>query len=66
MTNIRLQPFGTPQLYDESLLLCGDVSDQFAGKKGVLVLAYERQAHRMYRDVGCHELRGVFEVKEYR
>jgi hypothetical protein len=64
VTSIRLQPFGTPQLYDENLLLCGDVSDRFRGKNGVLILVYEWQSHRMYRGIGCHELKAVFEVKE--
>jgi len=62
-TNIRLWPFGTPALYDFSLLFCGDVTEKFEGKSGVLVLTYETRAHAMYKGVACQELLGVSEVK---
>ena len=61
-TNIRFLPFGTPQIYDESILFCGDVTELFDGKRGVLAVAYETRAHAMYHAVACHELLGVFEV----
>jgi hypothetical protein len=63
VTNIRLQPYGTPQLYDENLLLCGDVTEAFNGKSGVLVIVYSKVAHRLYQNVPCHNLKGVFETK---
>lgn len=63
VTNIRLQPYGTPQLYDENLLLCGDVTEQFNGKSGVLVLVYDKVSHRLFRNVPCHDLKGVFETR---
>ena len=60
--NIRFWPFGTPELYDESVLFCS-IEDKFEGKTGVLIVVYETRAHRVYQGIGCHELRGVFEVK---
>jgi hypothetical protein len=62
-TNIRFSPYGAPILFDYSLLFCGDVSDKFTGKQGVLAITYETRAHAMYRGVACRELLGVFEVK---
>ena len=62
-TNIRLWPFGTPALYAFSILFCGDVTEKFEGKSGVLVLTYETRAHAMYKGVACQELLGVSEVK---
>ncbi len=61
--NVRFQPYATPDLFDESVLFCGDVSEKFDGKKGPLVLTYRTQAGRMVQGVGCHELLSVFEVK---
>jgi hypothetical protein len=63
VTNIRLQPYGTPQLYDENLLLCGDVTGAFNDKSGVLVIVYDKVSHRLYQNVPCHDLKGVFETK---
>lgn len=62
-TNVRLWPVGTPELYDTTLLFCGDVTDKFEGKKGVLALTYETRAHAMHKSIGCHELLMVNEVK---
>jgi len=53
-TNVRFWPYGTPTLYDESFLFCGDVADQFINKP--MVIIYEKQAHRMYQGISCHEL----------
>jgi len=61
-TSIRFWPYGTPELYDESLLFCGDVSSTFNGRKGVLVLTFRTQASHLYKGVACHELISVFEV----
>jgi hypothetical protein len=62
-TNIRFSPWGEPDLYDVSVLFCGDVTEQFQGKQGVLAIAYETRAHAMYKSVACHELLGVSELK---
>jgi hypothetical protein len=62
-TVIRVQPYGAPLLLDQSLTFCGDVTDKFDGKVGPLVIAYETQAHTLYRGVACHDVLGVFEVK---
>jgi len=61
-TNVRVSPFGAPMLYDENLLLCGDVSETFNGKMGTLVFVYRTQASRVYQGVACHELKSIFEV----
>lgn len=61
-TNIRFQPYGAPALYDESLLFCGDVTDQFDGKHGPVVVTYRKQATRLYKGVACRDLLSVFEV----
>jgi len=61
-TNIRFWPLGEPELYDVSVLFCGDVTEKFNGKLGVLAVAYETRAHAMYKQVSCHELLGVSEV----
>jgi hypothetical protein len=62
-TNIRFQPYGTPALYDESILFCGNVTDYFQDKTGVVVVVYETQAHTMYRGVPCKTLVATFEIK---
>ena len=61
-TNIRFQPYGTALLYDQSILFCGDVADEFV-TSGVIVVAYKTQASGRYQGIGCHELTGVFELK---
>lgn len=61
-TNIRFWPYGTPDLYDESVLFCGNVESEFNGRRGVLVITFRTQASRLYRGVPCHELISVFEV----
>ena len=61
-TNIRFWPYGTPSLYDESILFCGDVSNQFTNKP--MVVTYEKQAHHMYQGIPCHELLGAILLKE--
>lgn len=62
-TNIRFAPYATADLYDETVLFCGDVSGQFNGKKGPLVMTYWTQASGKFQGVGCHDLISVFEVK---
>jgi len=61
-TNVRFQPYAAAVLYDESILFCGDVSEQFKGKTGPLVVTYRTQAAGMYQGVGCHQLVSVFKV----
>ncbi len=61
-TLIRFQPFETMSLYTEPILFCGDVSEQFANKRGPMVVTYSRVAHRLYRGVACHEIGSIFEV----
>jgi hypothetical protein len=62
-TNIRFQPYATAALFDQTVLFCGDVTEQFDGKRGPVVLTYLTQASGMYQGVGCHTLLSVFEVK---
>jgi len=60
-TGIRLQPVGTPLVYEESVLLCGDRVDDFAGMKGVIIVTYRRTAHERFQEVACHDLVNVTE-----
>ena len=61
-TNIRFAPYAAPDLYDESVLFCGDVTYEFSGKAGPVVIVYRMQASRMFKGTACHELLSVFEV----
>jgi hypothetical protein len=61
-TNIRFAPYAAAVMFDQSILFCGDVTEQFEGKPGPLVVTYKTQASGMYRGVGCHELVSVFTV----
>ena len=61
-TNVRLQPYNTAVLYDESILFCGDVSGEFNGKTGDVVITFGRTAHQMYHGVACYHLVSVFAV----
>jgi len=63
VTNVRFQPYGTPALYDETVLFCGDVSGYFAGKSGPLVITYHTIAHRSFQGIACHDIVSVFEVR---
>ena len=63
VTNVRFQPYGTPALYDESVLFCGDVSGYFAGKSGPLVITYHTIAHHLFQGIACHDIVSVFEVR---
>lgn len=63
-TNIRLAPYGAPDLYDQSILFCGNIAYEFNGKTGVVVVVYRTQGSRLYRGTACHELLSVFEVQE--
>ena len=62
-TNIRFAPYAAPNLYDETLLFCGDVTGMFDGKQGVVAITYRTQASRAYRGVGCHELLSIFQIE---
>ncbi len=61
-TNVRFAPYATPELYDETVLFCGDVAGEFDGKSGPMVVTYRVQASHMYKGIGCHQLLSVFEV----
>ena len=61
-TNIRFQPYATAELFDESILFCGNAAEQFDGKSGPVAITYRTRAAGMYRGVGCHELISVFSV----
>lgn len=61
-TNIRFQPYNAAALFDASLLFCGDVTEQFDGKRGPVVVTYLTRASGMYQGIGCHELVSVFTV----
>lgn len=60
-TNIRFWPYGTPALFDESILFCGNTTEAF-DKAGPVVVTYRTQASRVYQGVACHDLLSVFEV----
>ena len=61
-TNIRFAPYATADFYDVSVLFCGDITEKFNGKKGILAVTYRTQASRMYKGVPCHEFVSAFEV----
>lgn len=61
-TNIRFAPYAAAALFDQTILFCGDVTEQFEGKTGPVTVTYRTQASGMYRGVGCHELISVFMV----
>ncbi len=61
-TNLKFWPYNTMSLYEEPVLFCGDVSEEFNGKRGAIVITYRRQATLNYKGIGCHDLEGVFEV----
>lgn len=61
-TGIRLQPVGTPLVYEESVLLCGDRVEDFKGMQGVIVVTYRRTAHERFQEIACHSLVSVSEV----
>jgi hypothetical protein len=62
-TNIRWWPLGAPELFDQSILFCGDVTEKFEGKQGVLAIAYETRGYTTYRGLACHKLLGVSELR---
>ena len=61
-TNIRFWPYGAPELFDETILFCGDVTPLFNGKRGPVVIAFRAQGSRLYKGMACHEILNVFEV----
>ncbi len=63
-TVVTFQPYETMALYTEPILFCGDVSEQFNGKSGAVLVTYSRVAHRLFRGVACHEIVSVFEVHD--
>jgi hypothetical protein len=60
-TNIRFWPYGTPALYEETILFCGDVSEYFSREPVIII--YEKQAHTMYQGIACHKLVGALSIK---
>ena len=59
-TSIDFAPYGGPMLFPESILLCGNQAEPLMEHPmKVVVLTYERQAHTMYKGIGCHKLVGV-------
>jgi hypothetical protein len=59
-TSIDFAPSGAALLYPESILLCGNQAAPLTKwPLKVVVLTYERQAHTMFKGIGCHELMGV-------
>lgn len=59
MTNIRVQPWGKPLLFDQSVLLCGFQGEALNGLHNPVELKVDAVSHRMFEGVGCHELIGV-------
>lgn len=67
-TNVRLKPFNTPMLYDESTLFCGDVRASFFDPSGKaytepLAITYDRIGHHMFQSLACHDLVSAVPVK---
>ena len=60
--NLRFSPLGTYEMYDENILLCGRPVSMFAGVTEPFMLVYRRQASRLVRGVGCHDLQGVYSL----
>jgi hypothetical protein len=64
-TSIDFLPYGSPTLFPEGILLCGNqAAPLMEHQMKVVVLTYERQAHTMYKGIACHELFSVTEVKQ--
>jgi hypothetical protein len=63
-TTIRFQPYETMSLYEESVLFCGDVRENFKDRSGPIVVTYRRVSHRLYHGIACHEIVSVFEVHD--
>jgi hypothetical protein len=61
-TSVKFQPYNTPEIYEEPVLFCGNVVEQFQNRAGALVITYRRQATTSFRGIGCHELISVFDV----
>ncbi len=60
--NLRVQPYGTFELYTEQVLLCGPPSDELKHASGPVVLVYKRVAHEMIDGVACHDFQNVFHI----
>jgi hypothetical protein len=61
--NLRVQPYGTFELYTEQVLLCGEPTDALQHASGSIVLVYKRVAHQMIDGVACHDFEGVFHIQ---
>lgn len=61
-TVIRFQPAHTFELYDESVLFCGNRAEDFRSMMGPIVVTYTTVAHTAYQGVGCHDLIDVEKV----
>lgn len=62
-TSIQFAPAYAPAVNTESLLFCGDVSDDLNKHSGkVVVLTYEKVSHRAFQGIGCHELLSVTDI----
>lgn len=61
--NLRLQPYGTFELYTEQILLCGPPPDALTKPiSGPVVLVYKKVSHQMVSGVACHEFENIFNV----
>ena len=58
VTGITIIPYRAGQLFQRDIMFCGDVSDMFAGKTGLVLITYERVAHTEF----CYDLLGVDSV----
>ncbi len=61
-TNLKFQPFNTPELYEEPVMFCDNVAGAFKEHRGTIVITYRRQASLNYQGIGCHDLISVFDV----
>ena len=62
--NLRVQPYGTFELYTEEVLLCGEPTDALRHASGAIVLVYKRVSHELIDGVACHEFDDVFHVED--
>ncbi len=61
--NLRVQPYGTFELYTEQVLLCGPPTDELKHASGPVVLVYKKVAHQTVSGVACHDFEGVFHIQ---
>lgn len=64
VTVVYFKPFGASLLDTESVLFCGDLSQELTGGDNTTfyVFTYRLQTRRLYHGVGCHEVYRVLQL----